>query len=212
MVAWAVACVMLLWAAGNLYLKPLSGLGLGLFWGVDFARWVVLPLGLMMLLSDAQVRPGDYGLALDGLFHRWFLPVAVLASLTTILIYFPAYQLLWDLFDQPTGYFNYPDLFPSGWGRDLLWIYSAVTAGVVESIFFIGLPWLLYANLRKSPSRLLFTLVISVIFALIHWKGGPHLVGGAFLSHLVGCFWYFRRGNLWPVIVAHTSLDLIAFS
>nr|WP_229506747.1 CPBP family intramembrane glutamic endopeptidase [Pseudoduganella rivuli] len=94
----------------------------------------------------------------------------------------------------------------------VIWIYSAVTAGIVESIFFIGLPWLLYRHVRAAPSRIAFALLATTVFAVAHWEQGPHVIIGAFFSNLVACFWYFLLGTLWPVAAGHILVDLVAFA
>lgn len=102
-------------------------------------------------------------------------------------------------------------VFPRGLAGAAVQTYAAVSAGLVESIFFIGLPWLWYSSARQRPSELLFTLAVSAIFALAHWEHGRHGVIAAFFAHCVMCRWFLYWRTLWPVVLGHTLIDMAVF-
>ncbi len=46
--------------------------------------------------------------------------------------------------------------FPGGVMGKIIWLYSVLTAGMIASIFCIGLLWLPYHNFRNAPLRVAF--------------------------------------------------------
>ena len=212
-VASAVLPVVVIWLVNGIYLAALARINMSLFWFADFIQWMVLPVALLVFLAKrASVFPKHYGLDTSAL--RWQSPIlGTLAMFVTAgLAFWATRNLSWQLLAQPTGFFSFPGVYPSGLMGKIIWLYSSVTAGVVESVFFIGLPWLLYHNIRSTPSRTVFATSISVIFAATHWEQGPHVVVGAYFFNVVACFWFFRLGTLWPVAAGHTMVDLVAFA
>jgi hypothetical protein len=143
---------------------------------------------------------------------KYFILGTLAVFITTGLAFFLTRNLLWQLLNHPTGFFTFPRVFPSGLLGKVIWFYSAITAGIVESIFFIGLPWLLYCNTRNAPSQTAFIALASFVFAIAHWEQGPHIVVAAFSSNLVASLWFFRLGTLWPVAAGHALIDFVAFS
>jgi membrane protease YdiL (CAAX protease family) len=212
-IAWALFPVVFIWQINGIYMAALARISVPLFWLADVIQWIVLPAVLLIFLAKrAALLPKDYGLDTAALRWRSLILGTLAVFATTSLAYFWASKLSWQWLDQPTGYFSFPEVFPGGLMGNVIWFYSALTAGIVESIFFIGLPWLLYRNVRRLPSRAAFTLIASVIFACAHWEQGPHVVVAAFCFHVVACAWYFRLGTLWPVAASHSLVDMVAFA
>lgn len=130
---------------------------------------------------------------------------------TAGLAFLVARNLSWRVLGPSPGSFQLVHLFPQGLTGAAMQIYAAISAGLVESIFFIGLPWLLYASAHQHPSEMRFMLTVSAIFALAHWEQGRHIMIAAFFSHLVMCRWFLLWRTLWPVVLGHTMIDLAAF-
>jgi hypothetical protein len=210
----AVACALLpvlaVWQANGLYLAALAQRGALAFWAVDLCQWVVLPTLLVGLLAQtAALRPRDYGLGVSALDWRYLPWQATAVFATAGPAFVVARNLSWRVVGPAPLPWPLPKMFPEGLAGTATWIYASLSAGLVESIFFIGLPWLLYASLGKAPPRpLFFTLVASALFALAHWEQGIPGVIAAFCSHLVLCAWFFRTGTLWPVACGHAMVDL----
>lgn len=210
---YAITPVVVVWLVNGFYLAALAKIGIALFWAVDMIQWIGLPLVLLIFLAKrASIRPKHYGLGVGAL--RWQKPVVgtVAVFVTTGLTFLWTRHWTWLLLGYPSGYFSFPELYPGGIAGTAVWVYSAVTAGIVESIFFIGLPWLLYHNALNKPSRIAFAILSGLVFALAHWEQGPHAVIYAFLFALIACFWFFRLGTLWPVAAGHALVDLVAFA
>lgn len=199
------------WLANGMYLAPLSKGNAVAFWAVDLVQWVVLPVLVLGYLSRRHaIGPGQYGFAFSdlrkGATYAWSVP----ATLTFYLAYAGTSHYAAVLLGFPGADFSYDGLFPDSAPGALIRLYSGLTAGLVESIFFIGLPWLLWtASGRRSP--ILFTALVSVIFAWAHWEQGLPTVAGALAFNLVACAWYFRLHTLWPIAIGHAITDLIEF-
>jgi hypothetical protein len=205
----SLTVVTIVWAVNGIYLAALSRYSAALFWSADVIQWVVIPVSLVWYLAvKHDVRPRQYGFDLSHLGFR----VCALGGLTALTFY-PAFfwvrNYAWTLLGQPSGVFSLGSVFPDGALWYAVWIYSAITAGVVESIFFIGLAWLLWSR-RRIGSAPLFACVSSVVFAGVHWEQGLHVVAGALVFNLVACAWFFRLRTLWPVAIGHAIIDLFA--
>lgn len=205
--------VVLIWQINGIYLAALARISVLIFWTADFIQWIVLPTVLLVLVAKrVGVVPRHYGLDTSALRWKPQILGTFGVFITAGLTFYWTRNWAWHLFGQSSGFFTFPGVFPSGPMGTVIWAYSAVTAGLVESVFFISLPWLLYQNLRDSPSYALFSFAASVVFATAHWEQGLHVAAGAFFFNLVACAWYFKLGSLWPVALGHTFVDLVAFS
>lgn len=210
---WTLLPVALLWQVNGIYLAAFAKISAVLFWAADFCQWVVLPGVLLTALAmKAAVVPKHYELDTAALKSPRLIVATLAVFATAGPAFFLARNYAWQWLGHPTGFFSFPDVFPGGVMGTVIWAYSAVTAGFVESMFFISLPWLLYRSVRVEPSRVAFTLLVSLVFAVAHWEQGPHVVMGGFCFHLVACFWFFRLGSLWAVAGGHMLIDLVAFS
>jgi len=205
----SLTIILLIWSVNGMYMSFLSGYSKTLFWSLDLVQWVVIPVAIIVYLSSKhQLTVDQYGLDFQQLTIKtliWTVP----ATLTLYQAFFWVTDFSRELLGQSSGFFTFHDAYPEGIIGTIIWLYSALTAGIVESIFFIGLPWLLWSRLVKD-NRLTFIAVISVIFAAVHWEQGLHIIAGAFVFSLVACAWYLGLKNLWPVLLAHIFIDLIA--
>lgn len=208
-VACALLPVLAVWQANGLYLPTLAQGGMHLFWMADLCQWVVLPTALVWLLARAaSLRPSHYGLAAPAMDWQSLVWRALAVFVTAGLAFLVARNLAWTVLRPPASSWPLVQMFPGGLAGAAARAYAALSAGLVESIFFIGLPWLLYASCRPRPSPRWFVLAVSAIFASAHWEQGSHLVVAAFFAHLVLCAWFFRWGTLWPVVFGHSMVDL----
>lgn len=208
-VGWVLLLVFAVWQLNGLYLPAVGRRGAPFFWAADGLQWIVLPaVSLGLLGYKASLRPQHYGLARYG-SNAWAIAGQGLTAFVTAgLVFLVVRNLTWRLLGPSPGSLHLAPFFPRGLSGTAVQVYAAVSAGLVESIFFIGLPWLWYANARSRPSILHFTIAVSAIFALAHWEHGRHIVIAAFFTHLVLCKWFFQWNTLWPVVLGHTLIDL----
>ena len=209
MVACALLPVLSVWQLNGFYLEALGRTSTPLFWLADAMQWVALPAVLLWLVSSkASLQPGHYGLDLPAM-DFWPLALRTLMVFVTAgLAFVVARNLSWRVLGASAASFQLGHHFPSGLSGTVVWIYAAVSAGLMESIFFIGLPWLWYASAYQNPSEPYFTVAISAFFALAHWEQGMHIAMAAFFAHLVLCKWFFHWKTLWPVVLGHILIDL----
>jgi hypothetical protein len=205
--------ISIVWEANGIYLAAFAQNHILLYWLADIFQWVMLPIMLITLLAEkASIFPKHYGLDTSALRWQSLIARTMAMFISAGLAFHWATQLSWYLLGHPTGYFNFLSAYPTGVMHTVVWLYSSIAVGIVESIFFIGLPWLLYQNVQFHPSMKVFSVLTSVIFAATHWEQGPHAIVGAFCFSLVACYWYFRFGTLWPVAAGHALVDLVAFA
>lgn len=213
LVGWALMPVLAVWQLNGFYLPVVGRGGTLLFWVVDGAQWIVLPAVLLGLLArKAALRPQHYGLAPPEKNFGPLVGRGFMVFVTAGLVFLVARNLSWRVFGPSPGSFQLTQFFPQGLAGVALQIYAAVSAGLVESIFFIGLPWVWYSSASQRPSEVLFTLAVSAIFALAHWEHGRHGVIAAYCAHCVMCRWFLHWRTLWPVVLGHTLIDLAAFA
>lgn len=198
------------------YLPALAELGLHWFWAVDVLQWIFLPLGLVLLLAARGVPPSAYGFAKPEEALERLLLATALVALTLAAVYFGIKPWALKLFGPAPEGFQFENVELTGVAGRVLWLYASFSAGFVESIFYIGLPWLLCQRLRQEQqmtwlSPVVFSLLSALIFASVHWEQGWAGVVAAFAFGLAACFWFFRLGGLWQIAVAHTLIDLFTF-
>ena len=215
-VALSLALIWAVWLLNGFYMAALAQLSLPLFWLVDIAQWVLLPgLLLFALARRFAILPHHYAYAWPITGKRRLLLDTGLVFITGYLAFSSA-RLFWALLGHPFAEFSWNPTFPSGWLGTLTWLYASLTAGLVESVFFISLPWLLYRSVLtrqdRRPNRDAFAVLVSLVFALAHWEQGAHIVVAAFCFNTVMCAWFFQLRTLWPIAIAHVDIDLIAFS
>ena len=215
-VAFSLALIWALWLLNGFYMAALVKISVPLFWLVDIAQWVLLPgLLLFALARRFAILPHHYGYPWPIAGKRRLLLDAGLVFITGYLAYASA-RLFWALLGHPFAEFSWGQTFPPGWLGTLTWLYASLTAGLVESVFFISLPWLLYRSVLtrqdRRPNRDVFAVLVSLVFGLAHWEQGAHIAAAAFCFNTVMCAWFFQLRTLWPIAIAHIAIDLIVFA
>lgn len=212
----ALTCLPIAGALLNgFYNGPLYRMDPALYWTADFLLYVLAPTAVVVWLARfSDVRPKHYGLK----FPPYGGLESVAASVFLAIILFTTYKVAsylgwiftWRWYTEPD--FSYAAVTPAGVLRPLAAFYWATSAGVVESIFYIGLPWYLWRHhFGLAHRRRLFLWVSATVFAAAHWEQGPHNVIAALAFGLVACLLYWKINDLWPVVGAHTLVDLVIF-
>jgi hypothetical protein len=180
------------------------------FWAYDLFTWVVVPVVCLAALhKSSPTRSREYGLAapLGWADVLYVLPLPLIATALAQLL---SFWIAWVAFGYPKPSFSYvPALEALGDLRIVGTVYLAATAGLWESVFYIGLPWLVVSqNLGGSITvKRSFAVVSAIVFAVAHFESGPAALVGALVFQVVAVHWYFRLGTLWPIICAHALLD-----
>lgn len=185
---------------------------------MDITQFVLLPLlSCWALRRFAQVSPQHYGLG--RLVHdEDLISALVLFGVVTFIFTFgyPVARLIASYFPWFWGpsSFSYEQALPinPAWAIVAVLFFS-FSAGLVEEVFFRGLP-ALYLEARLSPQRLklIYPLVSALAFSLIHWENGSRELVATFLLGLLAAYFYLLIRNLWPFIVGHAFTDIFAFA
>jgi len=197
----------------NGYLNQLWAQSPGFFWGFEIVSWVALPLLVFYFLFQRyDLKPSEIGCANpfpNKSTGSKFIFTCLVLAILDYLIYRDAYQLFYELtLSEPI--FEYQSLIPeTGTSRFVVIWYFAITAGIVEEIYFRGLLFKV-SNLFGSPI-FLYLLISPILFSLIHWEGGLSNIGATYVLGLFCCLVFLWLKNIWPLVVAHISTDLIWF-
>jgi membrane protease YdiL (CAAX protease family) len=117
-----------------------------------------------------------------------------------LLEFFPS----WEIFQWFS--YDFPATFP--W-QALVILYACLSAALVEEIIFRGLliPWLESRGLKVWTS----VFVSALLFAGIHWCQGPVQLAHTFVFGMITGMSFATSRKLWPLILAHFFVDLVAF-
>jgi membrane protease YdiL (CAAX protease family) len=157
------------------------------------------------------LRRGDLGWADLQLQHGgWarLIGVTLVACAMGVLFYQGPGPLVRDLLPQTQLGIIPPIEVP--WLRRVDYFGGLALVAVTEEIVFRGIfPRLI---VRAGGSAVMALVVSSTVFGLVHWSLG---VGASLHAALIGLLFGLcaQVGRcLWPVIVAHYVVDLVAFS
>ena len=193
------------------YNPPLFRASPSLFWAVDFASFVMVPgLIALWLAKFGGIRPKQYGLQFPPPLRGELLGSSLFIGVVLFILYFVPQRLVWAFSGYPISEFSYGTAIPSGVLRFPVVLYMSLSAGLMESVFLLALPWFFW---RQHPSlaqrRTLFVWASSIVFASIHWEQGLHGVVGALVFGYAACLLYWKLNDLWPIVGAHAFVDLV---
>ncbi len=192
-----------------------------LFWSVDMAYFVALPLVLYLvgwrLLGSANdpADDADRMAANDDLNGFNTITLGVWLFLFLLLVwyvvgrFYPAGNMPGWL--MVTGTFSYAEHLPKVDLYRWVWIvYMATTAAIVEEFFFRKAVWQVQQNWTRSA--FLYVPLSALLFGLAHWAQGDKAIVQAFAAGLLLALCYVKVRRLAPLVIAHFLLDLAAFS
>ncbi len=198
------------------YNGPLYRLAPPLFWLADLTLFVIAPTAVAYWLARlANVRPRHYGLNIPPNGGMESLVTSLLFAFVLVATYEAAryigWLFTWRWYVEPD--FSYGAITPNGPLRPIIAVYWALTAGLMESVFYIGLPWYIWRDrLGLAHRRRPFLWLSALAFAAVHWEQGSHNVIGAFAFGFVACLLYWKVSDLWPVVGAHVMTDILSFA
>ncbi len=181
------------------------------FWIGELVIWVVLPIGLLQYLNRAGVRFTDLGFS-QTIFGRCSASFVALVSVLFVPIAYLGFSVPYAILAFPDdGIFQYHSMIPkAGPGAALVPIYFALTAGIVEEIYFRGLLYNI-ASIVRRPA-LIYLVVSPALFAAIHWESGLRNTVTTYIwGWLMACAFLLMR-NLWPLVVAHVCTAWLLFA
>jgi len=203
----------------NGFYNPIVAIDPAAFWSLDILIWSVLPAGLYLFGRWQRLfTPAQLGLHTQirgrssplGVVVLCLIFAAVFVKLDEGLA-----RAMYETFvkEGETPAFNYRDMIPprgysTGAWRLATVLYMAVSAGLVEEIFYRGM--LRLALGRGWVWDVVFVAVSAVVFAGAHFEGGKVAVAYALSWGVIFSVLYVGLDNLWPMIVGHGMIDLFA--
>lgn len=212
-----ISCVPIIGSLLNgFYNAKLYRLHPALFWIADFMLFAAVPMAIAYWLAkSSNIHPRNYGLQTPPIGGLELIASSLFLGILLFATYFFARYLgwvvTWQWYSEPD--FTYGTALPNGALRILSTLYMSLSAGLMESVFYLALPWYFWRNyLGFSGRRGLFVCLSSVVFASVHWEQGPHNMIAAFAFGFVACQLYWKVNDLWPIVGAHTAVDIVFFS
>ena len=191
-----------------------------LFWAMEIVAWAVLPLALYFAGRRAGLFSAvDLGLhtSVGGSPRPWILPLALMVA-PFVMVWMDSQFVKLATALSPATYgasaFRYEDMIPprgpsTGGYRLLAIAYLALTAGLVEGFYYLGMTRLLFRS--GWVGAVPFMVASVVLFAGSHWEGGTWKLVYALAWGIAMAVVYAAIRNLWPIAVAHTVVDLTWF-
>jgi len=184
-----------------------------LYWTLEALFWIAIPAALFfVLVRRGGLRAADLGLH-GRIFGRDSVALVIVACLIFCPLDYAVYSRAYEYFRTvlpAEGLFHYQSMIPqSGAGRLLAALYFALTAGIVEELYFRGLLYRI-AAFERWPATLYLALS-PLLFAAIHWENGAASVAGAYVFGLLAASAFLVMRNLWPLIAGHIYTDYVWF-
>lgn len=184
-----------------------------LYWALELAYWVAIPTAVFWY----AVRRGGFRFAEIGLSGeiRGRRNLALLVLLCAVFCPLDAilYKELYAYFSTrfpPSPVFAYESVVPEqGISRQVVAIYFALTAGIVEELYYRGLCFRI-ASFFPRPV-VLYLALSPLLFALIHWEGGMANVCATYAFGMIQAVAFLGMRNLWPLIAGHVYTDYVWF-
>lgn len=185
------------------------------FWILDITHYIIIPLCVTFyLFKRSNLKMINVGLQIPKNKKDW-TDLIIHTLLVTICLYIFTSQLF-IFFRQVYPSDKYPSVFEMGWMipenigmKYLTTVYYGITAGLVEEFYYRGL--LVFLFFLYGMKKSLIVLLISCIFSLVHWEGGPSSIMSTFIFSLVITSYYVRFKMLWPLVIGHFLFDWIWF-
>ncbi|WP_428842136.1 CPBP family intramembrane glutamic endopeptidase [Prauserella muralis] len=168
---------------------------------VQLVGWGALGLYLLWRGGMRLARIGlDRGW--PGRDVRWGIALTAVIGLPGLALYFAAWQLGFNLAVQPSTLGEH-------WWRPITLSLAAFGNAFAEEVLVVGylLTRLRQLGVRENPA-LLAAAVLRGSYHLYQGLGG--FVGNVLMGLIFGRVWQ-RTNRLWPLVIAHTLLDVVAF-
>jgi membrane protease YdiL (CAAX protease family) len=184
-----------------------------LYWSFEVLCWIVIPAAVFAVLVRRDgLRAADLGLH-GRIFRRHSVGLVVVACMILCPIDAVGYAGVYGYFRTilpDEGLFKYHSMVPEGGAARLLTtLYFALSAGIVEELYFRGL--LFKAASFFPGSSALYLLLSPLLFAAIHWESGPANAAAAYTFGLFSAAVFLMIRNLWPLIAGHIYTDYAWF-
>ena len=196
-------------------------------WAYDIFKFVLLPAAVLLafrLRYAVHVR-SLIVIGAGPAYKGWEWPaVTLFAGGILLLIYVYVAPLLlsavlgilellaggpfWNDFRR----YSYGSMIPdSGPWRWIAILFFSVSAGVVEEILYRGAWREIIAALFGPQATGRYIAVSALTFALAHWEQGIDGTWGALIFGVAAAWLYLKLGDLRPLMLGHTLVDIFEF-
>ncbi len=184
-----------------------------LYWLVEIISWIILPIGILMWGIHRRLFTfSDIGFH-TRIANQKNIPVFILCLLFIPVITLTFYSVLGVIgrslsaINYGAQAFSYNLIVPKhGFNRFVVLVYMAVSAGVVEEIYYRGIFRKIFSHGWINNCG--YVLLSSIVFSSIHWEGGIIKLLITFCDGILLAIIYLLTGNLWPLILGHFLIDL----
>lgn len=187
------------------------------YWMVELITWILIPSVIYFVgIKKHYFSNHDLGFHFQ-IFGKQSLLAFIVCQIIAF-IFMPYLNSLSNYYSRiifPTNWgkipFDYRNVIPSGGvGKVLVLAYMAITAGIVEELYFRSIFRLLFNNSLRGIISYIF--ISSLIFSSAHWEGGITALLSTFLFGFVFSVIYVSIKNVWPLILGHACTDFLWFS
>ena len=185
------------------------------FWGFEIFSWVLLPLSIFLYLFKYRgITPTYLGLhgKVNGKENSEYLTsICLLMIFISYPLYLTSNFIAGHIVVPSQPLFLYASVQPpSPFFKLLTALYYAMTAGIVEELYYRGIFFRIVQKL--SHPRIFYLTLSPALFAIAHWEQGIQNILSTWIYGFVFCMFFLRFRNLWPLILGHIITDFIWFS
>lgn len=163
--------------------------------------WALLPL---VLLAHTGIGARAVGLVRDQPWRQlgWTLALTAAIGIPGLALYLGAVAAGFNLQVAGSG-------LTETWWRPIVLVLAAAGNGAAEEILVVGYLLIRLRQLGVSPAvALIGTALLRGSYHLYQGFGGGL---GNLAMGILFALWWMRTRRLWPLILAHTLLDVVAF-
>lgn len=183
-------------------------------WLIDISLRLFIPSFCLILLAHRwRVYPTDYGLALNATdLRRIELIGASVICFIAYLSYIPVENILrWSFGVEPGAMAGAYPISPDGPIGVLALIYDLAVPPFFEEVLYRGiLAAIIVGNTGDFRKIFIYVLVSAMLFGHLHSSSISMMIATTYLG-AVSCLLYLWIRNLWPLIFAHFSTNLLIF-
>jgi membrane protease YdiL (CAAX protease family) len=183
-----------------------------IFWIHDFLIWLVIP-AICLVLAAKFCNLDQQALGLTRISDQQpttqtFL--RLIFVLLAFLSFLPVQAILFAILPQNEANFSYDQVMPTGQLRTFAVLYFALTAALVEEVFYRAmLGWAIVGNSSAPLKQTFYVLLSATLFGLNHWSQGSFKMLATMYLGVIAAVIYLRFRNLWYCIAGHLLVNLV---
>jgi membrane protease YdiL (CAAX protease family) len=205
-ISWILICIC------SSVIRVLIPVSVELFLLIDIGIYSIPPIGILFILAarDPKILC-EIGFCISRKNYTGYaeLIVGIVCSPVAGAIFI---ALSWivsqNLPSTPNYYMVLLASIKSDYGRLAMATYLSMSAGIIEELVFRGF---LFYLLRNQFSTVWICVLSSLLFSLFHIGSGISSIAQALVFGALITGWFVYTRNLWSVMIAHGSADVIAF-